>query len=139
MIFSANDQLPKTFIAAKRMAIAAVAMTPLLLVIVIFKQSAHHVLFAVCSFLLIPLMAGLGYGVCRVARMVSLRAPENPRDFFPQDWPLPFRLFNAIQRLKYHPLHIAASSMFINAFVVLWCGLLLIWVSTAVVLMSLQP
>lgn len=138
MRFRTDNQLPKCFIAAKRIAIAAVAMTPLLLVVAIFKQSAQHALFALCAVLFAPIMAGLGYGFCRVALFVSQRAQERPRDFFPQDWPRHFRFLNSIQRLKHHPLHRAAALMFINGFVVLWCGFLLIWVSGAVLLMSLQ-
>lgn len=143
-IQSESDAFPKAFVCAKWLAYVAIAMTPLMPVVTAWKQMHDELVFSFAALAFVPFMAGIGYWVCRLIRLlaISRRDDEGPNDFFPSNWPFPFSLVNIQYRFFRRP-HVrqvvaAIELAFINFFVVLWCGFLLFWVVAGLVLVLLH-
>ena len=137
---SKNDELPQAFVYAKWLAYAAVAMTPVLVVITAWKQLKHELIFSFVACAFVPLMAGTGYWFCRLVRLFAIaQRDESAKYLFPSTWPVPFSWFNALHRLTTTPksrrLNAAITLSFINMFVVLWCGFMLFWVVAGIAIL----
>ena len=143
-IQSKNDAISKAFVCAKWLAYLAIAMTPLMPIVAVWKQMHDELLFSFVACAFVPLMAGVGYWACWLFRLLTIarRDDEGPSHVFPPNWPIPFSLFNLLYRLSRHPQfrrYEAASSLTaINFFVVIWCGFLLFWVVVCLVVMLLH-
>jgi hypothetical protein len=136
-----NERHP-CFTISKRLGAIASCTAPFLLLIAIFKQSLNDIGFAILAILMIPTFAVIGYGFCVFMRsmVLAFRIDNQPKNVFPSNWPFPFSLINRNHRLPNNPgmrkLGATFFLAYLNCFVILWNGFLLIFVIFGIVTMA---
>ena len=131
--------LPQSFHMAKLMAVVASVGTPCMVLAAIVRGPAKPLLFSFVACIFVPVFATLGYAMCAFMwRSVAdaERSGGNSRN--PMTWMVMFP-FNLLKHEKLTVVHIKISRVFLQGFVLLWCGFLVVWVAIGTVLIFVSP